>query len=196
MNTKNLTPFEESVRKYKKNNMGSRYEHAELSKINFPGQDQLNIKKFMDNPKNFLIFLGSAGMGKTYFCAAMVEWAFKMFGQAEFRYFHEKDLLYRLRNSIGQSSGDYIEVLKHLIDSKFLIIDDIGSQKKSDWTEEILFDLIDYRYNSRLPTIFTSNLMVNELNSIYHKRISSRLFATENTIVKFENGKDLRSMGY
>ena len=83
-----------------------------------------------------------------------------------------------------------------MIDSKFLIVDDIGSQKKSDWTEEILFDLIDYRYNSRLPTVFTTNLMMNEFNSIYHERISSRLFAAENTIIKIENGKDLRSIGY
>ena len=98
MNSKNLVQIEEQIKKYKKNYIGSRYEDAHLSKINFPNQDQNNVKKFMEKPKNFLVFLGSPGMGKTYFCAAMIEWAFSMFGQSGFRYFHEKELLYKLRN--------------------------------------------------------------------------------------------------
>lgn len=150
---------------------------------------------FLTTPRNFLVFLGNPGVGKTYFCAAMTEWLYQNIGYGRFRYFHEKDLLFRLRKSISESHGDYLDVLKDLIDDQFLIVDDIGSQKKSEWTEEILFDLLDYRYNSRLPTIFTSNLSKQEFNEYYHPRVSSRLFATEHKIINIENSQDLRESG-
>ena len=178
------------------NAIGPRYQEAHLSKIKFPENEQIKINEFLKKPKNFLVFIGSPGMGKTYFCASLFEWAVEMFGLGGFRYFNEKELFQKIRSSISQNSGDYLDTLKNLIDSKFLIIDDIGSQKKSEWTEEILLDLVDYRYNHSLPTVFTSNLTMREFYDAYHYRVGSRMFAAENKVIKIENGKDLRTLGY
>ena len=40
-----------------------------------------------------------------------------------------------------------------------LVIDDLGKEKKSDWTRQTLFDVINHRYEHQLPTIITTNLV-------------------------------------
>lgn len=90
-------------------------------------------------------------------------------------------------------NGDYLEVLKYLIDDDFLIIDDVGSSTKhTEWREEILFAILDSRYNSMKPTVITSNFSQQQFIDKYHRRIHSRLFSTENTIIEIENGVDYR----
>ncbi len=88
--------------------------------------------------------------------------------------------------------GDYLETLKHLIDDDLVIIDDIGSTGLNEWRKEIIFDAIDERYNTMKPTIITSNFTKKEFEDLFHKRLSSRLFASENIIVEINNGFDLR----
>ena len=53
---------------------GERYRGANLARLDFPPDIQQKLMKFMDYPKNMLIFIGNAGVGKTYFLAAMLEW--------------------------------------------------------------------------------------------------------------------------
>jgi len=47
--------------------------------------------------------------------------------------------------------------LRRLRRVPLLILDDLGTAKVSEWTEEVTYRLINYRYNHCLPTIFTSN---------------------------------------
>jgi DNA replication protein DnaC len=146
----------------------------------------------MDKPKNFLVYCGSPGIGKTYLCAALTGWAFDKFGQ-NWRYWKENDLLKKLRESMDTMQGDYLDVLKYMIDADFLILDDIGSStKQSDWREEVLFAVIDYRYNNLLPTMFTSNYSQAEFTEKYHKRVHSRLFSNDNIIIEIHDGVDFR----
>ena len=170
-----------------------RYCDASISKIIVPDGDQIKIIEFMKEPKNFLIFCGNPGIGKTYFCASLVEWALKNFNS--FRYWHEAQLLQRIRDGMDQYKGDYLKDLSFLIDDDFLMIDDIGSQPINDWREEIIFDTIDRRYNSMLPTVITSNLSREQIEEKYHHRIASRLFAKENIIIELHNAEDLRALG-
>lgn len=75
-----------------------------------------------------------------------------------------------------------------MIDDQFLMIDDLGISKHNEWREEILFALVDQRYRTGLPTIFTSNLSRNQFIEKYHERVSSRLFSQENIIVEIHQG--------
>jgi len=112
---------------------------------------------------------------------------------SNWRYFTEDNLLKQLRGSMDSLNGDYLEVLKYLIDDDFLIIDDVGSSTKhTEWREEILFAILDSRYNSMKPTVITSNFSQQQFIDKYHRRIHSRLFSTENTIIEIENGVDYR----
>lgn len=56
-----------------------------------------------------------------------------------------------------------------------LVFDDLGAEKVSDWSRQMLFTLIDRRYRDCAQTIITSNLSLQELSEQYDDRIPSRL---------------------
>lgn len=185
---------QQRLRAIKTNLFGARFADSCLSKVdNLDQASQKKLSDFMENPKNFLVLCGSPGIGKTYFCAALMEWTIKKFDF--YRYWNEKILFQKLRETFGEK-GDYISYLHYMLDSQLVIIDDIGSQKPSEWKEEVLFDAIDIRYNSMMPTIITSNLTKNEFEKLYHPRLASRLFAAENVIIEEKSGYDKRKAGY
>lgn len=157
--------------------------------------------KYLSSPRNMLIYHGSPGIGKTYFCAALIQWACERFNC--FRYHTDKELLSRLRKGIADGSGEYLEHLEYLIDDDLIFLDDVGSSinpdkftmKDLEWRREILFAFLDYRYNSQKPTIITSNLNKEEFTQIYSERIASRMFAAENTIISLFGTEDKRAKG-
>lgn len=91
--------------------------------------------------------------------------------------------------------GDYLDTVKYLVNHDFLILDDIGSSGFNEWRTEVLFDTIDQRYESRKPTVFTSNLTREELTKGLGSRGASRLFAKENLIIELHDKQDQRKEG-
>ena len=180
-----------SVSQTQRELFGERYVGAHISKLRAPDWAQRAIINFMKAPKYFLVFCGNPGIGKTYLCAALVEFALSHFNS--FRYWNESELLKRVRSSIAEyGDGDYLETLKLLIDDEFVIIDDIGSTGLNEWRKEVIFDAIDERYCSTMPTVITSNFSKSDIEKLFHERFSSRLFAQENTIIEIHNLPDLR----
>lgn len=86
--------------------------------------------------------------------------------------------------------------MRHLVDDQLVILDDFGSSGHTSWRNEVLFDFIDYRYNSKNFTIITTNLTPDEISKDYSPRLASRLFASENTYISLFNSPDLRTLGY
>jgi DNA replication protein DnaC len=152
----------------------------------------VKINDWLNNAKNFLVFMGRPGIGKTNLCAAMIPYVSNF---QSFRYYNEGQLQTKVRNTIGTSNGDCLTYLKGFIDDDFIIIDDVGSNKLNEWREEILFNAIDYRYNEMLPTVITTNFSKEDFERNFHPRISSRLFASENTIIDGSDWPDLRQEG-
>jgi len=142
-----------------------------------------------------MVYCGVAGLGKTYFCAAMFDYAMRNFDTV--RYWNESELFKCVRRSIDEFRGhDYLDTLKLLIDDQFVMIDDIGSMGLNEWRKEIIFDAIDERYNSMLPTVITSNFSVKEFRECFHPRVASRLFAKENYVIEILDGIDMREQGH
>lgn len=56
-----------------------------------------------------------------------------------------------------------------------LFLDDLGTQQGKPWETERLFQIIDRRLNSELPTFVTTNLASGEVKSLLHERLASRL---------------------
>ena len=173
---------------------GQRFVGASLCKTSLPDGADLKTLEWIKNPKNFLVLIGPPGTGKTYFCSAILA---EMVGKFNsIRAHDERSLLTRIRKSIsGTETGDYLDYLHGLINDEFLIIDDIGSSGYTDWRGEILMEAIDYRYESMLPTVLTSNLTRQEFLNIYGRRIESRIFATENLIIDLTGTSSYRSEG-
>ena len=123
-------------------------------------------------------FWGTPGSGKTLMaCIFLQELMLKYNTGGKFidlsRQFFQK-----LRNSysIGDESyGKSGQILDTLIDIPFLVVDDFGVQKNTDWENEMLYTLLDARYAEERPTIITSNISINDFKDVSHGRIYSRI---------------------
>lgn len=148
--------------------------------------------KWLNNPKNFFVYCGNSGLGKTHFSASVFE--YMMLKVNSIRYWNEADLFQKIRESISDSRnhGDYIKELKILCDSEFLILDDIGSTGINEWRKEIMFKVIDLRYEMMTPTVISSNFDMHQIRTMYGERFYSRLASKENTIMEIMNGPDWR----
>ena len=72
----------------------------------------------------------------------------------------------------------------------FMVLDDLGVEKTTDWSLQTLYAIIDHRYRNMKKTIITSNLNLNELSDKLGDRIASRIAGMCKTIeIK---GKDRR----
>src|SRR5690554_3619187 len=140
----------ESIERLQARLFGRRYAGASLSKVQLGNdKDSIAVNSWIKNPRDFLVLSGPAGTGKTYLCASLIE--FIPVHIQTMRTFNEKDLFRRVRQSISDNSkGDYITFLQYLIDDDLLILDDFGSAGHTDWREEVLLELIDYRYSRKL----------------------------------------------
>ena len=160
--------------------IGEIYEGASLSKLD-PQYGEANILEWIKQKKHFLVMTGPSGIGKTYFCSALIP---RFYGLTrDVKYFNERTLFSKVRAGIARGGSDYLEALKCIIDAEFLIIDDLASTGVNDWRKEILFEIIDQRYSSGKPTVFTSNVAVKSLSGVLGERSASRLLDGKNTIV-------------
>ena len=124
------------------------------------------IKSFYDNYKKGIIskglyLSGNFGSGKSYLIGALFNELAKYNYQSAIIYFPE--FLRKLKNSFS-SSEEYGELFERIKKVPLLSIDDIGAEKLTDWArDEVLGNILQYRMDNNLPTFFTSNLTIKEL---------------------------------
>ena len=71
------------------------------------------------------------------------------------------DLMADIRASF--SDGKTAETVQAVKETPFLVLDDLGSEKMSEWVGEQLFCIVNHRYNERLQTVVTSNYSPTEI---------------------------------
>ena len=128
--------------------------------------------------KDGFYFWGNAGTGKTLLaCIMLQELMLKYSSDGRFVDI-SRQFFQRLKSSYNitdESYGHAGQILDELIEIPFLVIDDFGVQRNTEWESEMLYNLIDSRYAEERPTIITSNVDIKELKSVAHGRIYSRL---------------------
>jgi DNA replication protein DnaC len=68
-------------------------------------------------------------------------------------------LLDHLRATYAPSSPvTYDRAFDRFLNAPVLILDDYGTHSSKPWAEEKLFQLINHRFNARLPTVITTNI--------------------------------------
>ena len=148
------------------------------------------------NPNTGLLLQGDIGRGKTYSaCAVMI----KMLrdGTAKNGMFVTCDGLFsNIKAEFGKR--DQGSTLSRACNTNLLILDDVGKERLTEWSQPILFQIINERSNNMLPTIITTNysgrelinkFVVDEKDLVTAKAIISRM--SEYSKVRIE-GPDRR----
>lgn len=122
------------------------------------------FKEFMDNygserkPKGIYL-TGSFGSGKTYLIASLFNEMAKKGEKSILIYYPEF-----LRSLKASFQTNYTEQFNYIKKIPLLLLDDIGAENCSNWSrDEVLGPILQYRMENCLPTFFTSNLTLAEL---------------------------------
>lgn len=108
-----------------------------------------------------LYLSGNFGSGKSYLISAMINELVKDGYKGALVYYPE--FLRSLKASFGK---DFDEQFNYAKKADLLLIDDIGAENITSWSrDEILGPILQYRMDEKLPTFFTSNLNIEELEN-------------------------------
>lgn len=108
-----------------------------------------------------LLFLGMPGVGKTHLTVAILK---ELMAQkkAACLFFSFQELLQQIRDSYNPVSlSTETEVLRPVLETDVVAIDDLGANRVSDWVEDTVTYILNYRYNQKKVTLITSNLPDN-----------------------------------
>jgi DNA replication protein DnaC len=126
-------------------------------------------KNYAESLAGWLFLQGGSGCGKTHLAAAAANFAVSMGVPTLF--LTVPDLLDKLRFAYDDRDVTFEERFDEIRNARLLVLDDFGTQNATGWAQEKLFQIVNFRYINKLPTIVTSNLMLDEIED----RIRSRL---------------------
>lgn len=175
--------------------LGRQKESEVLSILDMAGVPELfigvSLQDFKTRPREGNYFItGGVGVGKTYLSAAMLrEYIEDMpVGKLQGEYHIVKpralpifanvtELLLDIRSSFSQdSTEDERELINRYADTPFLVLDDLGIEKTSEWALQTLYMIINRRCTDTTKrTIITSNLTLELIAEKLDERISSRI---------------------
>ena len=143
-------------------------------------------ENLFESEKNSLLFLGDVGTGKTHLAAAIANEFIGRDIPVLFGTFI--DHLQKIKDEFNNTSLDtYLSKMKSI---PILVIDDLGKEKRTDWSQQMLFTIINYRYEHMLPTIITANFDDSGLMNHVGNATVSRL--NEMSTAIHMNGEDYR----
>lgn len=117
-----------------------------------------------------LVLIGPTGTGKTHAAIAVAREA------------HAKGLsvvvlpVVELLDLLRPTGGGDEHAMRRLMDVDRLVLDDLGAEKATDWTQERMYALVNRRWLEERPTIVTTNLEPEVLRT-EEQGVGERLFS-------------------
>ncbi len=139
-------------------------------------------QQYAEKPKGWLVVTGTYGCGKTHLAAAIGN--FRAAEGDEPIFIVVPDLLDHLRSTFSPSSTTtYDHLFEQIRSCKLLILDDLGTQTSTPWAKEKLFQLLNYRYEAKLPTVITTSAKPDEIDPRVQSRLSDSRISTAIAII-------------
>lgn len=181
-----------------------RYIHCTLEGFHARGNSSLaaarkRVTEFVDcwpAIDRGLLLTGPCGVGKTHLAVAALQEIIASGKPGSVVFSNFQDLIHQIQASF---SSDQVptktEILQPLLDADLLVLDELGSQKPTAFVQDILYYLINTRYNDEKVTFFTTNYhdeprreSEERLDQRIGERLRSRLYEmTEKVVLDSED---------
>lgn len=170
----------ESIKNILKNGNLRGVEDTKVSKVTEDTQDVVWTPK-----THYSLFLtGKTGVGKTYKAKqilqeAMEDWDknrgfSQAFAKEIYKLYSCQELM--LYSRIPREAA---RIYEEAIRCRLIVLDDLGIGKKSDFTPDLIYMIVDKRLDLNRATIVTSNLKLSEISELIDDRLASRLASFE-----------------
>jgi len=158
------------------------------------GRDMGNV----DIVRKSLILQGVPGLGKTGLAAAIVN---HLLAEGKpVLYIRVQDFIEAVKDAFGKekrqadgtlpdSAQEIVSVVKR---APRLVLDEFNVSVVGDWRQEVMENVIRYRYGNALPTVITCNAQPDELEAQWGLRTTSVLFTMAHWVPM--GGEVLRDM--
>lgn len=160
--------------------IGKRYHQASFAAIKENQRQIADQLQAYDFEKNIML-IGKTGVGKTHLALALINSVI----ETRVCFFVK---FYKLAHIQIREA----EKFQALLDCDFLVIDEFGVAG-SDYKDTIIYEIFDYRFENKLPTMMISNLTAEELRAKLSDAVLSRIKSNCLSLVLL--GDDLRVNG-
>jgi len=146
------------------------FESFDLRQDGLPAEERANLNRAFEmcrdyarEPDGWLVLTGNYGCGKTHLAAAIAN---VRVGQGQPALFVVvPDLLDHLRATFSPNSQvRFDKRFDEVRTAPLLVLDDLGTESASPWAQEKIYQLFNYRYNARLPTVITMAQPIDDVD--------------------------------
>ena len=163
----------------------------------YADENKTAMKKIFEYVKNYaenispksesLLFFGDTGLGKTHLSLAVATAALER-GMGVV-YSPVQNIIQKLEKEHFSYNSD-TPILDDVLECDLLILDDLGTEFSTSYSQSLIYNIINTRILTGMPTIISTNLQLEELAEKYNNRVASRIIGCY-SIKKF-CGTDVR----
>tara|TARA_B100000214_G_scaffold234871_1_gene171662 strand:- start:267 stop:1043 length:777 start_codon:yes stop_codon:yes gene_type:complete len=147
-------------------------------------------KEYAENFDNVLqsgrcaIFVGKPGTGKTHLAIGIALAVMQQKRSALF--VTVQRLIRRVKDSWHTKDETESQVVEVYASPDLLILDEVGVQFGSEFEKQVLFDVLNTRYENRKPSILLSNIPLEQLADYLGERVTDRLREDGGKMIGFD----------
>ena len=142
--------------------------------------------RFVKEGWNLNLYSKNVGNGKT-------SWAIKImknfietyacnWGNYDCLYISIPEFMALSKDFSFEAQAEFRELCKRIKSYSLVIFDEIASKHSTEFDELLLYTLINYRINNQKSTIYTSNVLPEELKKLIGERLADRIAGADRTV--------------
>ena len=149
------------------------------------------LRGYLDGQDYNIVLIGDTGVGKSHLAYSALK-ALSDHTKKMGLFINVVDLLAKIKEDFSLEA----EYIRRISEAEWLVLDDLGTEKVTEWSSGILYSIL----NKRTKTIITTNLSSQDIMGTYGKRVYSRVFkktglgTTNEHVYQFKTKQDKRMM--